>query len=210
MGDYISVTDTAKRVKADLKKAFPQIRFSVRSKKYSGGSSIDVDWTAGPTEKQVEGVAGKYHGAEFDGMIDLKSRTGAPYANDYIFFQRDMPDVVVSAVMRDMREAYGIPAEYENPDRGLDEKTQELLRAVYHRPIFTLREAARAHLGQTDLSDGYDPVIHAPRAGIAPAERETQAAPPPVVPAAGRHVYLERMKKRLAAYEQERPARLSR
>lgn len=68
---YLSVTETAALVRAALKRAFPKITFSVRSKSYSGGSSIDVKWTDGPTTTMVSAVTDQYQGSRFDGMIDL-------------------------------------------------------------------------------------------------------------------------------------------
>ena len=68
---YISVADTAKLVRKALKANFPGVKFSVRSKSYSGGASIDVDWAFGPVPEEVEKVAGRYAGADFDGMQDL-------------------------------------------------------------------------------------------------------------------------------------------
>ena len=73
---YFTTAETAKLVRQALKTAFPSIRFSVRSKTYSGGASIDVDWIDGPRRKDVEATAKQYEGGGFDGMIDLKySRT---------------------------------------------------------------------------------------------------------------------------------------
>lgn len=69
----LSTTDTAKVIRKALKRAFPKVKFSVRSDSYSGGSSIDVSWTDGPTSDQVDEVVKRYAGATFDGMIDLKS-----------------------------------------------------------------------------------------------------------------------------------------
>jgi len=69
---YISTKDTAKLVRAALKKSFPGVKFSVKSKTYSGGSSIDIHWTDGPRSPDVEKVAKRFEGADFDGMIDLK------------------------------------------------------------------------------------------------------------------------------------------
>jgi hypothetical protein len=71
MTKYISVTDTAKMLRKDLKSTFPGVKFSVRSKSYAGGASIDVHWTDGPTESQVNRVLYRYSGATFDGMRDL-------------------------------------------------------------------------------------------------------------------------------------------
>lgn len=72
MSEYLSCAETAKLVREALKKAFPKIKFSVRSHNYSGGASINVGWKDGPTTKEVEAVAKSYSGAGFDGMIDLK------------------------------------------------------------------------------------------------------------------------------------------
>jgi len=73
MKDYESTADTAKRVRKALKHYFPGVTFSVRSKVYSGGASIDVRWTDGPRTQAVERIAKAYEGADFDGMIDLKT-----------------------------------------------------------------------------------------------------------------------------------------
>lgn len=70
--DYLSCVETAKLVRQALKKAFPGAKFSVRSHTYSGGASIDVSYTDGPTTKEVDAVIGKFGGGGFDGMIDMK------------------------------------------------------------------------------------------------------------------------------------------
>lgn len=70
---HLSCAETAKLVRKALKKAFPGQKFSVRSDSYSMGASIDVSWIDGPTQKQVDAVVGVYAGADFDGMIDLKT-----------------------------------------------------------------------------------------------------------------------------------------
>jgi hypothetical protein len=91
----LSVAETAKLVRAELKTTFPGVKFSVRSSSYSGGASIDVRWTDGPTGKDVDRVLKPYEGARFDGMTDLKygadhwlcpvhgARTAAIFGNSY-------------------------------------------------------------------------------------------------------------------------------
>lgn len=69
---HISTTDTAKCIRATLKAKFPRTKFSVRSKIYSGGSSIDISWTDGPTAKLVDAYVQPFAGGGFDGMIDMK------------------------------------------------------------------------------------------------------------------------------------------
>lgn len=70
--EYVTVADTAKLIRQVLKKAFPGVKFSVRSKSYSGGASVRVNWVDGPRIKEVEPVVSRFEGATFDGMIDLK------------------------------------------------------------------------------------------------------------------------------------------
>jgi len=72
MEKRMSTTETAKAVRESLKQAFPRTKFSVRSKSYSGGSSVSVYWTDGPTTKQVQPILNCFEGAGFDGMQDLK------------------------------------------------------------------------------------------------------------------------------------------
>jgi len=93
---YYSTTETAELVRTQLKEAFPGVKFGVRSKKYSGGSSIRVSWIDGPTPKEVNEVVSYFEGAVFDGMIDLKSyvtkvsENGVPvrFGADYVFTDR--------------------------------------------------------------------------------------------------------------------------
>lgn len=68
---YIDTADVAKLIRHQLAQRFPAVKFSVRLKRYAGGSSINVYWVDGPTGKQVEEVTRNYEGRRFDGMIDL-------------------------------------------------------------------------------------------------------------------------------------------
>jgi hypothetical protein len=68
----LTTTETATEVRKALKQAFPTIRFSVRSKSYSMGSSIDVSWTDGPVQKEVQQILNHFEGAGFDGSTDSK------------------------------------------------------------------------------------------------------------------------------------------
>src|SRR6056297_2997567 len=69
---YVNTTDTAKLIRALLRRKFPNTKFSVRSSKYSGGSSIRVAWTDGPTDKLVDAYVQPFAGGGFDGIIDMK------------------------------------------------------------------------------------------------------------------------------------------
>lgn len=71
-GDYVSVARTAKLIRAQLAKKFPEVKFSVRSNSYSLGASIDIDWVDGPAKDEVQKVTGAFSGSGFDGMIDMR------------------------------------------------------------------------------------------------------------------------------------------
>jgi len=98
---YISTNDTAKMIRKTLKNHFPLVKFSVRSDKYSGGSSINVSYTDGPFVREVEAVVKFYEGAKFDGMTDCKDYqtalmvlegdempTEVNFGADYVFVNR--------------------------------------------------------------------------------------------------------------------------
>jgi Large polyvalent protein associated domain 29 len=70
--EHLTCAETAKLVRRALKEKFSGTKFSVRSKTYAGGASIDVSYTDGPTTREVDAVIQKFAGAGFDGMIDLK------------------------------------------------------------------------------------------------------------------------------------------
>jgi hypothetical protein len=66
----IDITEVAKMVRTILKEAFPTHKFSVTSDRYAGGSSIDIRWTDGPTQKQVDKLTCLLEGKRFNGMDD--------------------------------------------------------------------------------------------------------------------------------------------
>ena len=68
---YICAADTARLIRSALALKFPGAKFSVRSKSYSGGSSVNVDWTDGPALSKVDDALSGFVGRGFDGMIDL-------------------------------------------------------------------------------------------------------------------------------------------
>src|SRR5262245_19571718 len=71
--EYLSCAETAKLLRVQLKRAFPGIKFSVRSSTYAGGASSRVGWTDGATSAAVDRVCAPFRGGDFDGMIDLKT-----------------------------------------------------------------------------------------------------------------------------------------
>jgi hypothetical protein len=99
----LSCAETAKLVRKELKAKFPGVKFSVRSSTYAGGASISISYTGGPAQRTVENEVNWLAGADFDGMIDMKTyRDAVLVANedgtyeqiksgaDFIHAQRDI------------------------------------------------------------------------------------------------------------------------
>lgn len=68
---FIGVAEMAKILKKELRHNFPDVKFSVKSDSYSGGSSINVEYTDGVAFDKVDSIARNYAGKGFDGMIDM-------------------------------------------------------------------------------------------------------------------------------------------
>jgi hypothetical protein len=84
----ISTTETAKIIRNELKAAFgTATKFSVTSKRYAGGSSINVSWTDGPTAPEVDKVIGHFEGSSFDGMQDLRTPITCEYNGETVRFE---------------------------------------------------------------------------------------------------------------------------
>lgn len=107
---------TAQAIRQELKTAFPQIKFRVTSKSYSGGDSVDIDWTDGVTTKEVEAITNKYQYGNFNGMEDIyeysNSRNDIPQAK-YIFANRSASETVWEKLMAEVGDSSGLTREYE-------------------------------------------------------------------------------------------------
>lgn len=86
----------AVNIRIELKKAFKGIKFSVRSER----SSVNIGWTDGPTDDQVEAIANRYEQGSFNGMEDIYEYNSSAFNDvfggvDYIFTRRDNSDKAV-------------------------------------------------------------------------------------------------------------------
>lgn len=140
---YYSVAQTAKCIRSALKAAFPAVKFSVKSKSYSGGASVHVHWTDGPTTTAVDAVVGVFHGAGFDGMIDLKYHVYAWVLNGEIIGTRTTGTEGSRGVVpsygliapHDDAELVSFGADYINTDRAISPtlaRKAALLVAAYY------------------------------------------------------------------------------
>lgn len=60
----------ARNMRALLKAAYPSVKFSVKTQQYSGGNSISVTWTDGPTDDAVGAIVNRFKHGSFNGMDD--------------------------------------------------------------------------------------------------------------------------------------------
>jgi hypothetical protein len=86
----------AAAIKAELKAAFPGVKFSVNSESFSMGNSVNINWTDGPTVAEVEKISSKYQYGHFNGMEDLYE-----YTNE----RNDIPQVKYVTESRNKSEA---------------------------------------------------------------------------------------------------------
>lgn len=99
----------AKLIRRELAEAFPFTAFTVKSRSFSMGNAVDIDWTDGPTTAQVEKITGKYQEGSFDGSQDLyeysNRRTDIPQAK-YVQTQRGRSDATYRAIVDYLNNHY--------------------------------------------------------------------------------------------------------
>lgn len=126
MAKYIGVADVAKLLRKALKESFPGVKFSVRSKSYSGGSSISVSYVDGPSVGLVESVAKMFEGAYFDGMIDYKGSVNHRLNGedvrllcDFVFVSREYSDELRGKVgKRALKKYAGMDVDASDAEAG--------------------------------------------------------------------------------------------
>ena len=93
-----TVAADAKEIRQTLKKRFPLTKFSVRSKPYSMGSSINVSWLDGPTRKEVEAIANQKRQVRRDEYGEILSG-----GNQFVFCDRDYSEAIYRSAVEKMR-----------------------------------------------------------------------------------------------------------
>lgn len=118
MAKYLTCAETAKLIRAALKEAFPGVKFSVRSDVYSGGASIRVNYTNGPSASQVKGIAQAFQGGYFDGMTDYQgtnynSLDGVEvrFGADFVFVNRNLTQPVLTGIVSVVLNKYALDNE---------------------------------------------------------------------------------------------------
>ena len=91
---YKDTTESAKEVRKVLKATYPGVKFSVRVKRFAGGSSVDIIWTDGPTGCEVADLTAHLKGGE--------------YLNEYIGTHRRISRAVTVAAAEACARHYGV------------------------------------------------------------------------------------------------------
>ena len=100
-----SLIAAAKNIRIELGLAFPGVKFSIKSRRFSMGDAIDVSWIDGPTGAQVDEIIDRYSAGSFNGMDDSYT-----YSRDfwikafgdakYVHSRRDMSDAAIGRAIR--------------------------------------------------------------------------------------------------------------
>jgi len=68
----VSLDDTLRLLKRELRLVFPETRFSIRRSRGTGYGWVHVEWTDGPLGSDVQVITDAYAGAGFDAMTDAE------------------------------------------------------------------------------------------------------------------------------------------
>lgn len=153
-----SLQAAAKNIRLELKQAFPGVKFSVKSRRFSGGDAIDVRWIDGPTDAQVTPIVRRFQAGSFDGMTDSYTYEQSAWRDAfgdarYISTARDHSARAIESAIRTVFARYagnlrGIArptaADYESgklcaiPVPGLNDTLSSLIRSTASRRCWCL------------------------------------------------------------------------
>ena len=86
----MNTVERAREIRKELKAKFKGVKFSVRTKKYSGGSSISVSWVDFPTVEAVEEITSKYESVRYDEYTGEILSGGNTYIHTYNTWSEEM------------------------------------------------------------------------------------------------------------------------
>lgn len=142
-----SHAQAAKAIRADLKKSFPGVKFSVECVQSS--NVVNIHYEDGPTHEQVESVTSKYAKGHFDGQTDSyeysNRRTDIPQI-DYVFVHRGISKLIYAESFDELQMS---SFAYLNNDKGWEA----------HRHV-------REILSDADLTKGFNRLLLHPLQGV--------------------------------------------
>lgn len=115
MVKHISLVETAKIIRGELKAYFPGIKFSVRSQNGMTWNSISIKWIDGPTESHINSIVSLFKGKRFDAYTDSSEWIYGEwegeeihFGSDYINCQRITSRVFVEKIVRQFCDRHGL------------------------------------------------------------------------------------------------------
>lgn len=122
--DGNSLVSAAKNIRIELKRAFPGVKFSVKTERFSMGDAARVSWEDGPNSAQVEEIISKYEAGSFDGSTDCYNYDRSVFKEifgdaKYVSASRKYSDsLVASAIEATMKRYGGDPITVEDYNMG--------------------------------------------------------------------------------------------
>jgi len=100
----------AKLLRKELKEKYSSIKFVVRSRSFTGGNDVNIDYVNGVPSDEIRKMTYKYQAGSFDGMTDMYNydydKTG-PTAK-YIFVNRNITDDIREKAKNKIAKDFGI------------------------------------------------------------------------------------------------------
>ena len=144
----MNTVERAKEIRKELKIKFPGVKFSVRTKKYSGGSSISVSWTDFPTATAVEEITNKYKSISYDEYTGEILSGGNTYMDTYNTWSEEME----TEIKENLIKKYGIEF-YNEHIEGYDfyRYAREIYQDMYRDTLIQNTEVEEAAEGKKVL-----------------------------------------------------------
>lgn len=131
----------ASNIRKELKAKFPEIKFSITSKGYSMGCSINISWDDAILPEEVEAITNKYEYGTFDSMTDCAGSIDSQFIDlfggaRFVQTNRSLSDKAYNSVAVKM----GYPQAVFNPRQGcfdgVDYDTNEMIKRAAWKTKF--------------------------------------------------------------------------
>lgn len=123
----ISLKESAKLIRQELKAAFPEVKFCVRSDKNK--DYVHVSWTDGPSQGQVRDITSKFAGTRWDNQlgrreyVSLIDENGEAfsYECDHVTDSRTYSPEFLTALANYLADVFQVAAPVLNADNWFSE-----------------------------------------------------------------------------------------
>ena len=109
-GDTVGI---AKNIRAELKKSFPSVKFSVKTQRHS---CINVTWTDGPCTDAVDAALANFDnhaGSNMDDSVNYKNHAWIFGCVNYLFCRRQDSETAIRDAIERINKYYGVNGTFE-------------------------------------------------------------------------------------------------